>query len=289
MKIKILIPVYNDWQSVFKLLENINSEVLNLGHEFSVIIINDASTENKPELSYNLEKLNSIKIINMKENRGHARCNAAGLKHIFENEEFDYVIPMDGDGEDRPEEIKQLVDNLNYHPDKPIVGERIKRSEGIFFKFCYFVHKIITSTFTGQSIKYGNYTCLPKSTVEKMINEKASWSSFSGSLAKVEKDRATIPSERGTRYFGPSKMSFKNLLIHSLSIVSVFKINVLIRSILFLLVYLFLIQQKITIVMLIPIILVFGLIVSVFVISKRENLDELNNSLLNISNIDELK
>ena len=289
MKIKILIPVYNDWQSVFKLLENINSEVSNLDHEFSVIIVNDASTETKPELSVNLEKLNSIKIINMKENQGHARCNAAGLKHIFENEEFDYVIPMDGDGEDRPEEIKQLVDNLNYHPDQPIVGERIKRSEGIFFKFCYFVHKIITSTFTGQSIKFGNYTCLPKSTVEKMINEKATWSSFSGSLAKVAKDKAIIPSERGTRYFGPSKMSFKKLLIHSLSIVSVFKINVLIRSILFVLVYLFLIQQKITIVMLIPIILVFGLIASVFAISKRENLDELNNSLLNISNIDDLK
>ncbi len=289
MKIKILIPVYNDWQSVFKLLENINSEVFNLDHEFSVIIVNDASTEARPELSVNLEKLNSVKIINMKENQGHARCNAAGLKHIFENEEFNYVIPMDGDGEDRPEEIKQLVDNLNYHPDKPIVGERIKRSEGIFFKFCYFVHKIITSTFTGQSIKYGNYTCLPKSIVEKMINEKATWSSFSGALAKVTKDRATIPSERGTRYFGPSKMSFKNLLIHSLSIISVFKINVLIRSILFVLVYLFLIQQKITIVMLIPIILVFVLIVSVFAISKRENLDELNNSLLNISNIDDLK
>ena len=132
MKIKILIPVYNDWQSVFKLLENINSEVSNLDREFSVIIVNDASTEAKPELSVNLEKLNSIKIINIKENQGHARCNAIGLKHIFENEEFDYVIPMDGDGEDRPEEIKQLVDNLNYHPDKPIVGERIKRSEGIF-------------------------------------------------------------------------------------------------------------------------------------------------------------
>ena len=289
MKIKILIPVYNDWQSVFKLLENINSEVSNLDHEFSVIIVNDASTETKPELSFNLEKLNSIKIINMKENRGHARCNAAGLKHIYENEEFDYVIPMDGDGEDRPEEIKQLVDNLNYHPDKPIVGERIKRSEGIFFKFCYFVHKIITSTFTGQSIKYGNYTCLPKSTVEKMINEKATWSSFSGSLAKVAKDRATIPSERGTRYFGPSKMSFKNLLIHSLSIIGVFKLSVLIRSILFLLVYLFLIQQNITIVMLIPIILVFILIASVFAISKRESQEQLNNSLSNISNIDNLK
>ena len=289
MKIKILIPVYNDWQSVFKLLEIISSEVSSLEHEFSVIIVNDASTESKPELSLNLDNLKSIKIINMKENKGHARCNAAGLKHIFEKEEFDYVIPMDGDGEDRPEEIKQLVDNLNYHPDKPIVGERIKRSEGFFFKFCYFVHKIITSTFTGQSIKYGNYTCLPKLVVEKMINEKATWSSFSGSLAKVAKDRATVPSERGTRYFGPSKMSFKNLIIHSLSIVSVFKINVLIRSILFLLVYIFLIHQNITAIMLIPVILVLALITSVFALSKRENLEELNNSLLNINNIDNLK
>ncbi len=289
MKIKILISIYNDWQSVFKLLENINSEILGLEHEFSAIIVNDSSTESRPEINLNLDNLNSIKIINMKENRGHARCNAAGLKHIFENEEFDYIIPMDGDGEDRPEEIKQLIDNLNYHPDKPIVGERIKRSEGIFFKFCYFAHKIITFTFTGQSIKYGNFACLPKPIVEKMINEKATWSSFSGSLAKVAKDRATIPSERGTRYFSPSKMSFKNLLIHSLSIVSVFKINVLIRSILFLLVYVFLIHQNITLIMLIPVILVVILATSVFVISKRENLEELNNSLLNINSIDKIK
>ena len=114
--------------------------------------------------------------------------------------------------------------------------------------------KLITLTFTGQSIKYGNFTGLTKSTIEKMINEKATWSSFSGALAKIAKDRASIPSERGTRYFGPSKMSFKNLLIHSLSIIGVFKINVLIRSILFLLVYIFLIQQNTTTVMLIPII-----------------------------------
>ena len=196
---------------------------------------------------------------------------------------------MDGDGEDRPEEIKQILDNLSYNPDKPIVGERIKRSEGIFFKFCYFAHKLILFTFTGESIKYGNYTCLPKTVVEKMVNEKATWSSFSGSLAKVAKDRAGIPSERGTRYFGPSKMSFKNLIVHSLSIISVFKINVLIRSILFLLVYMFLIHQKISIIMIIPFILVLILLVSVFAVSKRENLEELNNSLSNISSVDNLK
>jgi hypothetical protein len=196
---------------------------------------------------------------------------------------------MDGDGEDRPEEIKSFIDNLEYSPDKPIVGERVKRSEGLFFKLCYLIHKIITIVFTGQSIKFGNYTFLPKSTVQKMVNEKATWSSFSGSLAKVAKDRATIPSERGARYFGPSKMSFKNLMIHSLSIISVFKINVLIRSVLFLLVYLFLIHQNITAIMLIPVIVVIALLVSAFVVSKRENLEELNNSPSNISNIDNIK
>ena len=122
-----------------------------------------------------------------------------------------------------------------------------------------------------------------------MINDKATWSSFSGALTKLEKDRSIVPSIRGSRYFGPSKMSFKNLIIHSLSIISVFKINVLIRSILFLIVYLFLIHQNISAIMLIPIPLIILLIVLVFYISKRENLDELNNSLLNISNIDNIK
>ena len=288
-KIKILIPIYNDWQSVFKLLENINSEIEGLECEFSVVIVNDASTESRPEIFLNLNNLKSIQVINMIKNQGHARCNATGLKYIYEKEEFDYVIPMDGDGEDRPEEIKQLVDNLNYNPIRPIVGERIKRSEGIFFKFCYFAHKVITFTFTGQSIKYGNYTCLPKLIIEKMINEKATWSSFSGSLAKVAKERVEVPSERGTRYFGPSKMSFKSLIIHSLSIIAVFKLNVLIRSIFFIAVYMFLIHQNISAIMLIPVVMLIALLFSIFKISGRENLNELNGSLSNISNIDNLK
>ena len=287
-KIIILIPVFNDWQSVFKLLENISTEVSSLEDEFSIIIVNDASSEVRPEISTNLEKLKSIKIINMKENKGHARCYAAGLKYIFEKEEFDYVIPMDGDGEDRPEEIKNFIEHLNYSPDKPIVAERIKRTEGVFFKFCYSIHKLLTFAFTGQSIKFGNYTCLPKSVVEKMVKQKETWSSFSGSLTKVAKDRATIPSIRGTRYFGPSKMSFINLIKHSLSIIAVFKINVIVRSILFLLVYLLLMSENISIITLIPVPLVIVMIVLVFSISTRENITEFNDSLKNIITIENL-
>jgi len=289
MKIKILIPVYNDFASVSKLINDINTMVTNQSEEFSVIVVNDASMDNAKIDISNINKIKSIKIINMKENQGHARCIATGLKYIFDKEEFDYVIPMDGDGEDRPEEILNFVKFLNYEKFKPIVGERVKRSEGLIFKLSYKFHKLITYIFTGQSIKFGNYTCLPKSTVEKMINDKATWSSFSGSLTKLEKNRSTIPSIRGERYFGPSKMSFYNLMKHSLAIIAVFKINVIIRSILFYLIYLFLISEKITYITSIPLILVVIFAISVLGISKRENLDQLNNSQLNISNIDNLK
>ena len=289
MKIKILIPNYNDWQSVFKLLENIDLVIAGLEEEVSVIIVNDASTEQRPEISLNLNNLKSIQVINMKENRGHARCNAAGLKYINEREDVDYVIPMDGDGEDRPEEIRPLIEKAKEYPDTVITANRIKRSEGLLFKFCYLIHKYLTFVFTGQSIKFGNYTCLTKSAVDKMSKEAATWSSFSGSLSKTVKDLRSVPSIRGSRYFGPSKMSFINLLKHSLSIVAVYKFTVLIRSIIFLAVYIFLVSQYISVVTFIPIALVVVMIISVFVLSGRENITELNSSLENINNIDNLK
>ena len=288
-KIKILIPVYNDWQSVFKLIENINSQVSTLNDEFSVIIINDASTENRPEFSVDLNNLNLVQIINMKENKGHARCNAAGLKYISEKEDFDYVIPMDGDGEDRPEELSLLIEKIKEYPNTVITGNRVKRSEGFIFKFCYLTHKYLTLVFTGQTIKYGNYSCLPKSAVNKMVNEPASWSSFSGSLAKTVKDKKFISSVRGVRYFGPSKMSFINLLKHSLSIIAVFKTTLLIRSMLFLITYLFLVIGKISVITLMPVIGVIVMMISVVILSNRENMSEFNSSLDNIKTIEKLK
>ena len=196
---------------------------------------------------------------------------------------------MDGDGEDRPEEIRLLIDKAKEYPDTVITGDRIGRSEGFIFKFCYFIHKYLTFIFTGQSVKFGNYTCLPRSAVTRMLADPAIWSSFSGSLSKIIKDRASIPSIRGLRYFGPSKMSFFNLIMHSLSIIAVFKMTVLVRSVIFLAVYIFLVLQHISVVTLIPVALVIILIFSVFVLSKRENITELNNSLENINNIESLK
>ena len=291
-KTKILISVYNDWESVFKLLEEINNGLDGWSSdvaEISVIILNDGSTENRQLNNSKFNNLNSIKIINMKKNKGHARCNAAGLKYISDKGDFDFVIPMDGDGEDRPKEIGSLLCKAYEDPNKAITANRVKRSEGYIFKSCYLLHKYLTFVFTGQMIKFGNYSCLPKQVVNKMVNEAATWSSFSGSLAKIAKERNSIKSERGKRYFGPSKMSFLNLLKHSFSIIAVFKKTFLVRSIFFLLAYLFLIFGKISIITLIPVIGVIIMMISVIILSKRENISEFNSSLENIESIDKIK
>ena len=289
MRIKILIPVYNDWKSVSKLLDEINDLSINPEVQISVIIVNDASNHDRQEEDKNLDNIFSIQILNMKVNQGHARCIAAGLKYIYEKEDFDYVIPMDGDGEDRPEEIKEFINQIEVSNTKPIVGSRVRRSEGLLFKICYKIHKLITFTFTGKSIKFGNFTCLPKSTVEKMINEKATWNSFSGSLTKIEKDLLSMPSIRGTRYFGPSKMSFYNLIKHSLSIISVFRKTFLIRSALFVIIYILLIKSNASVITAIPLIFLFIAVYSISNLALRENMEEFEKSLDNINNVDQIK
>ena len=289
MKIKILVPIYNDWQSVSKLLDEINLNISNSNHEISVIIVNDASTHDRLDEQKDFDNIHSIKILNMKINQGHARCIAIGLKYIFEKEDFDYVIPMDGDGEDRPEEIKEFINQIENSNNNPIVGERVKRSEKLIFKICYQLHKLITLTFTGKSIKFGNYTCLPKTTVEKMINEKATWNSFSGSLKKVENNLFPISSIRGNRYFGPSKMSFFNLIKHSLSIMSVFRKTFLIRSALFIILYILFIKNNASIITTIPLVFLLVAVYSISNLALRENKEEFEKSLSTLNDVIKIK
>ena len=289
MKYTILIPIYNDRESLKLLIENINNEIKDLNHDISILVINDASSQQIIDSYPNIENFHSIEIVNMRENRGHARCIASGLKYIFEKKEFDFVIPMDGDGEDRPEELKNFIQLSEKNNERSIIGERVKRSEGLFFQLCYHFHKFLTFAFTGQSIKFGNFTCLSKSTVKKMLEEKATWNSFSGSLKKVEKNLINSPSARGKRYFGPSKMSFFNLLKHSLSIISVFRKTVLIRSALFIIFYILLIKSYASIITSIPLILLLIMIYSISSLALRENIDEFDKSLENINDIQNIK
>ena len=288
-KFVILIPVYNDWKSVFKLLENIDLQIYKWDAEISILIVNDASTEKSPSTQLSFKKIKSVRVINMKLNRGHARCNAAGLKYLTEKENFDYVILMDGDGEDRPEELTSLFNKSKKNPSVSVTANRIKRSEGPLFKLLYESHKILTYIFTGKLIKFGNYSCLPKKDAARLVKDASIWSSFSGSVTKIISDRVSVPSIRGQRYFGPSQMNLFSLLIHSFSIIAVFKTSVMARSILFLIFYLIFVSNNLSIITLFPVIIVIIFIFFIRKVSSRESIEELNNCFDNIDNIEILK
>ena len=282
IKFKILMPCYNDWSSVFKLLNNIDKEVSNIKGEFSIIIVNDGSTEKAPELTSPLKNIKSVNIIHIKNNQGHTRSNATGIKYCSKKLDFDYLILMDGDGEDRPEEIKLLVKKVLDEKDVSVVARRTKRSEGIIFTIFYNLHKLITLIFTGRNMNFGHYSCVTKRDLITISSKKSLWGCYSGTLKKFVSKLNNIPCIRGKRYVQPSKMSFIKLVIHAFSILAVFKNQVLIRSSIFLLI-LFLFVQNLYGVLLGFLIVSFT--TCVFLISKRENIEELTNCENKIDNI----
>ena len=285
-KFIILIPLYNDWKSVSKLLDKINSLTENRDAELSVVIVNDASTESRSGLASNFKKIKSIKILNMKKNTMHQRCIAAGLKYICENENFDHVIIMDADGEDRPEEINDFLDKVQENPKMTITGNRFKRSEGIIFRILYEIHKLLTLVFTGKLIKFGNFSCLPKNHVKQLIQKPYLWNSYSSSVVRAIKDRTFVPSIRGVRYVQPSKMNFLGLVFHSLAIISVLRREFVIRSITYFLIYLFLIFSNISILTLVPILFLLIFVFTILKISMRADMAGFEKSLDNIGSVD---
>ena len=281
----ILIPVFNDWQSVFKLIENIDLQVNN--ETIDIVIVNDASTESFDNNQKQFSKINSVKIINLIKNGGHRKAIATGLKYCQENLEYDYIIPMDGDGEDRPEELKDFFNQVQETQPEVITATRIKRSESFLFKFLYSMHKIFTHLITGKLIKFGNYTCLSKNAVSKLLSDGSVWLSYSGAVTKHFPQFSTIQSIRGERYFGPSKMSILALLLHSFRISTVFRENIFIRVVIVILIFGLLAYYS-SAYFLIPSLAGWVFLFFIICLALDDDIKKLNNCLNNIKSLSDI-
>jgi len=281
----ILIPVFNDWQSVFKLIENIDLQVNN--ETIDIVIVNDASTESFDNNPKQFSKINSVKIINLIKNGGHRKAIATGLKYCQENLEYDYIIPMDGDGEDRPEELKDFFNQVQETQPEVITATRVKRSESSLFKFLYSMHKIFTHLITGKLIKFGNYTCLSKSAVSKLLSDGSVWLSYSGAVTKHFPQFSIIQSIRGERYFGPSKMSILGLILHSFRISTVFRENIFIRVVIVILIFGLLAYYS-SAYFLIPSLAGWVFLFFIICLALDDDIKKLNNCLNNIKSLSDI-
>ena len=229
----IITPVYNDWDSFTKLTKEIDKVISNFNDiSFKLIVVNDGSNEKAPKIELP-SHITTIEILNMKINQGHAISLANGIKYALKNYEFDSLILMDADGEDRPEEIFDLINKAKELKNVSVVAKRVKRSEGPIFTILYNLHKLLTFIFTGKLINFGNFSLITKKDAEIIIKDPTIVYCISGTLKNKITKLGNISCIRGIRYFGPSKMPLLKLIIHSFSIIAVFKMNVFIRSALF--------------------------------------------------------
>lgn len=230
MKVNILLPVFNDWESLNYLLKDLekvkNNNKTNLSIE--VTVIDDCSNIyqkiNEKLLDFH------IKIIRLKNNVGSQKAINIGLQYLQENKiDFNYCLIMDSDGEDKAEDLIKLVNCAEENKGKIIFSSRGKRQDGFIFYLFYKIYLFFFYIFTGQNINFGNFSCLPKNIINEVINLKYREIHHSASILKSKLPYKKIKCNRGKRFMGKSKMSLKNLVFHGVNGMAIFFKIILVR------------------------------------------------------------
>jgi polyisoprenyl-phosphate glycosyltransferase len=223
MKIVILIPVYNDWASLSQLLSLLNEILWGRTEQFRLILVDDAS-EDPPPIS--LLKSEHIflesKLLRLQCNLGHQRAIAVGLTWLYHNGIPDAVVVMDGDGEDKPEDVPRFLDRfVENGGTKAVFAERTRRSEGFRFTFFYKLYQLGHRFLTGLPVKIGNFSILPGEFLRSLVISSHLWNHYAATVVRLRLGMTTVPTKRGLRYEGRSKMNFVSLVRHGLSALAV--------------------------------------------------------------------
>ena len=215
----ILIPVFNDWKSLNKLLTELNN-TLKKNSKVKILVIDDNSTIKSNFKIKNLKKIKQIKILKLNKNVGSQKAIALGLDYIRNTDFKDFIIIMDGDGEDNPQEINKMLSLANKDKNYVIVSCRTGRHDSVLMKLFYKLHLFLCFLFTGKWISFGNFSCLHSNILKELFKDNSVWYAYSSGVIRNTKIRRTF-AIRQKRYYGPSKMNLYGLIDHSLRVISV--------------------------------------------------------------------
>ena len=231
----IAIPVFNDWNNLNRLLKKINLIAKKNSFGFNILVINDYSAI-KPKIKFKKSiYIKKLDVLNIDKNLGSQRAIAVALNYLFKHKKkikHDIII-MDADGQDDPNVIKTLIYTFKKNYSDIVVVERTNRNEPFWFKFLYLFHKIILFIFTGNHIKFGNFSLISFRKIKNIINSSDLWAAYPAAIVNNLNNIKRIKSERKKRYSGNSKVNLNKLFNHSSRVFSVFKNKILIASIVY--------------------------------------------------------
>jgi polyisoprenyl-phosphate glycosyltransferase len=234
-RLGLVTPVFNDWESLSILLRRIIELYRREDITLSVVVIDDGSTRRSAGLD--IGDLGSscicrFEVVRLATNLGHQRAIAIGLVKFAARSDIEAVLVMDSDGEDRPEEIDALVKAARANPEAVILAERGKRSESLGFRLGYMVYKLLFRLLTGQRVSFGNFMIIPKAMLTGLISIATLWNNLPATIIRSPNQLVSIPTMRGMRYAGESKMNLVALVIHGLSAISVYVDVIFVRLLL---------------------------------------------------------
>ena len=225
----ILIPTFNDWQSLNKLISKINNNARKIARNVNIYVVNDGSTKKQELKVKKLKKLKKIKIINLKKNLGSQISISLGLNQLKKMKINSDIIVMDSDGEDNPNKIPLMLSLLKDNQDKIIVASRAQRKETFFLKFLNMIRLILTFLLTGKYMNYGNFSAFKSNKLKNFSESKDLLLAYCAGITRNMSILKT-PINKEFRYFEKSKVNFTFLLFYSLRILSIYRYNVLINS-----------------------------------------------------------
>ncbi|HEY45489.1 MAG: hypothetical protein AMJ88_11405 [Anaerolineae bacterium SM23_ 63] len=231
-KIAIVSPVYNDWDSYFQLVNEIKNCHSGLDVMIDMFAIDDGSDEVRdvPEGGHFSEgNITRLEVLHLIHNMGHQRAIAIGLSEVFQREHYDAVVVMDADGEDRPEDVFKLIQAFLEDPNRIVVAQRTKRSEGWLFRRLYALYKLLFRGLVGTRVDFGNFCILPSFALERLAFDSNTWNHLAAAIIRSNLPFRRIQTERGVRYSDRTKMSLEPYVIHGLSAMSVFSDRVFVR------------------------------------------------------------
>lgn len=235
-KICVVTPVYEDWTALNQLLASLDALVPSLARSVSVLVIDDGSTEQPgaKKIDYeNLNNLSSIRLIELVCNLGNQRAIAVGLAEISHADDFDAVVVMDSDGEDRPEDIPALLDEAERHTGGIVVASRTKRQEPLSFKLLYWFYRVLFRLLTGEKISFGNFSVIPTNVLRSLVFMPDLWNCIPATLLRSKFSVHRCATPRGRRYAGQSKTKTISLMVHGLSIISAYSDVLFVRLLIF--------------------------------------------------------
>ncbi len=127
----IVVPVYNEQESVRELVLNIQKAFSKMKKTYEILFVDDGSNDNTLEILKTLEReFKNVKIYSFRRNLGKSPALTLG----FQKATGKFVVTMDGDLQDDPINILRLYQKLTHGGFDLVTGWRKERKDGIFKK-----------------------------------------------------------------------------------------------------------------------------------------------------------